>query len=87
MSPFSPGKRRLKRHGPGNRFVVRLEVQEPLFDRLQIRELVGCEDLSLDDGELNLNLVQPTGMNRRVDLNRIPMPLRDPLLRRFSAVR
>ena len=41
----------------------------------------------MDDGEVNLNLVQPTGVDRCVDLNRVSMPLRDPLLRYFSPVR
>ena len=71
----------------GNRFVVRLEIQERLFHGLHIRELIGYQDLALDNGEINLNLVQPTGVHRGVDLNRVSMPPREPLLRYLSPVR
>jgi len=29
-------------------------------------EVIGCEYLPLDNGEVNLNLIEPTGMNRGV---------------------
>ena len=51
----------------GGKFVALLEAQETILDLGEAGEIVGGEDLSLDDGEVDLDLVQPTGMNRRVN--------------------
>ena len=48
-----------------------LEGKEPLFEVGQRGEVVGREDLSLDDREVDFDLVEPTGMERRVDEDRI----------------
>ena len=47
-------------------FVALLKVQEPLLELGQGREVIGGERLSLHDGEVNLDLVEPTGVNRGV---------------------
>jgi len=47
--------------------VMALESQEALFEFDQRGEVVWCEDFSLNDGEIDLNLIEPTGVNRCVD--------------------
>ena len=42
---------------------------QPLFEGVEGREVVGCRGLALKDGEVDLHLIQPTGMHRRVDRN------------------
>jgi len=54
---------------PGDGLIVRLETEQPILDLLQRGEVVRCEDLSLDDGKVDLNLIEPTGMDRPVDGN------------------
>jgi hypothetical protein len=48
-------------------FIVALESQEMLFKFGQRREIVGREDLSLNDGEIDFDLIEPTGVNRSMD--------------------
>jgi hypothetical protein len=43
---------------------VVLKVQEALGDGVEIGKIIGCEDLPLDDGEVDFDLVEPTGMDR-----------------------
>src|SRR4029077_13414686 len=45
-------------------FPVVLEVEYAPSERIQIAAIVGCQDLSLDDGEIDFDLIEPTGMNR-----------------------
>ena len=56
--------------GLGRRFPVILKVKESLC-QIQVREIVGCQDLPLDDGETDLHLGQPTGMDRRVNQDHV----------------
>jgi hypothetical protein len=51
----------------GDRFVVVLEFQESFGNRFEVGEIIGREDLALNDGKVNLDLIEPTGMNRSVD--------------------
>ena len=44
-----------------------LEGEETLFEFGQGREMVWRENLSLNDGEIDLDLIEPTGVDRRVD--------------------
>ena len=53
----------------GNGLVVVLESQQSLLDSCQRREVVGGEDLALDDGEIDLDLVEPTGMHGTMNRN------------------
>ena len=48
-----------------------LEGKETLLEFGQGREIVGRENLSLNDGEIDLDLIEPTGVDRRVDENGI----------------
>lgn len=55
--------------GLRNRFVVGLESQQSVLDGGQRREVVGGKDLALDDGEVDLDLIEPTGMNGTMHRN------------------
>jgi len=46
---------------------VAREGQEALFKFDQRREIVGREDLSLNDREIDFDLIEPTGVDRSVD--------------------
>ena len=48
-------------------FVMTLESQEALFEFGQRGEVVWREDLSLKDGEVDLDLIEPASVNRCVD--------------------
>ena len=53
----------------GHGLVVGLKCEQALFDRGQRREVVGREDLALDDGEVDFDLVEPAGMDGTMDRN------------------
>ena len=55
--------------GLGGFFIALLEAHELAFESGKLGEVVGIEDLALDDREVDLDLVEPTGMQRRVDKN------------------
>lgn len=44
-----------------------LEGEETLLKLGQGREIIGREDLSLNNGEIDLDLMEPTGVGRSVD--------------------
>jgi len=44
-----------------------LETKEAILNFFERGEVVRCEHLSLDNGEVDLNLIEPTGMDRAVD--------------------
>jgi len=48
-------------------FPIILKIQEAFGDGVEIRKIIGCEDLALDNGEVDFDLVEPTGMDGRVD--------------------
>ena len=48
-----------------------LEIYKPCFDLLNRLKIIWSENLSLNDREVNLNLIQPTGMYRKVNGNDI----------------
>jgi hypothetical protein len=50
---------------------VDLESEEALFEFDQRREVVRREYFSLHDREVNLDLVEPTGVDRGVDEDRV----------------
>jgi hypothetical protein len=54
---------------PHAAFVVGLESKETLLEFGQRTEVVGRKDFSLNDREVDLDLVEPTGMDRGVDKN------------------
>ena len=55
--------------GTGSPRIVGLERQQTLFEFGQRREIIGREDLALDNRKVDLNLVEPTGVDGSVDEN------------------
>lgn len=47
--------------------VTLLEAHQIALESAKIGEVIGRQELALDDGEVDLDLVEPTGMNRRVN--------------------
>ena len=43
--------------------VVSLEMLKPLFEGIEVGKVVWSKDLAPNDGEIDLDLVQPTGVN------------------------
>src|SRR2546422_10905265 len=46
----------------GDLLIVMLKGKQTFLDLGQRREIIGDKDLALDDREVNLDLIQPTGM-------------------------
>ena len=44
-----------------------LEPHQLVLERGEARKIVGREELALDDGEVDLDLVEPAGVDRGVD--------------------
>ena len=55
--------------GLGGFFIALLEAHELAFESGKRGEVVGIEDLALDDREIDLDLAEPAGMQRRVNEN------------------
>src|SRR5205809_875194 len=66
------------REGPPERLrrvdVVFLEAKKPLTDRAERTEVIRREDLALDDGEIDLNLIEPAGVDGGVDEHELRPP-------------
>lgn len=73
--------------GRGHGFVVVLEAQQAIFDLSEAGEVVGSECLALDDGEVDLDLIKPTGVHRAVNEEEIAKSLFESAHARLSAVR
>ena len=68
----------------GRFLVVVLESEQPLFELVLRSEVVGRECLPLNNGEGNLNLIQPTGMDGGVHAEQV-RPLRAQVINRLLA--
>ena len=79
-----PGELPLEGHG--GLLVVALEVEQAALDLLKVREVVGGEHLSLDDREVDLDLVEPAGVRRCVDHMGVRPLAPEPLDARLPAV-
>ena len=55
--------------GPGNLLVVFLKGSYPLSEIDKGKEVIGREHFSLEDGEIDFDLVQPTGVDGEMDNN------------------
>ena len=55
--------------GLGDLFIVFLKTKNPFRQIGKGKEVVGREYFSLEDGEIDFDLVQPTGMDREMDDN------------------
>ena len=65
------GPRELPVEGRGDMLVMVLKAAEPIRDILQRREVIGRERLTLDDGEVDLDLVEPAGVDWAMDEHEI----------------
>jgi len=53
--------------GRSHALVVLLEAQQSVLDLRDAAEVIGSEGLALNDGEVDLDLIEPAGVNRSVD--------------------
>src|SRR5215510_6197826 len=60
---------------------------QPESERFQIGKLIGSEDLPLDNSEVDFNLIEPTGVDWRMDHNETGIHLLQALYRGCSAMR
>ena len=56
--------------GRGDLFVAAAEGEEVLLEGVEVWEVVGGDDLALDDGEVDLGLVEPAGADGGVSFYR-----------------
>lgn len=61
--------------GRRHALVVLLEAQQSILDLIEAGEIIGSEGFALDDGEIDLDLVKPTGVNRTVNGNQVGIGL------------
>jgi len=59
----------------GDRFVIAVEFQQSVGDGGKVREIIRGEDLALNNGDIDLDLVELTGMKRAVDQYQAGIPL------------
>ena len=57
--------------GRGDGLIVVLETKQAILDISERGEVIGGEGLALHDGEVDLDLVEPTGVDRAVDEDEI----------------
>src|SRR3989442_2464024 len=70
----------------GDRFVALLEVHDAALQRREIGTFIRHQDLPLQNGKVNLDLVDPTRMDRRVNQNRVRIPAPQAIHRRRPAM-
>src|SRR3970282_1791677 len=58
--------------GFGRRFPIVLKIEQTLGECLQAREGVGRENLPLNDGKVDFDLVEPIGVNGPMDKRKAP---------------
>ena len=63
-----------------------LEVEKTFCNGVKVVEIIRSKNLSLDDGEVDFNLVEPTGMNRTVHKNQSGVLVLEALDRSHSAM-
>ena len=83
-SEVAPSKVPLKGFGDGMPIV--LEGDQPFGKGSEVGKLIGSEHFSLDDGKVDLDLVEPTGMNRQVKQDESGELLLEPMCRSQAAM-
>jgi len=68
---FQVATSELPLEGTNHLFVMSWERQQALLQVLQRREVIRCEDLPLHDGKVDLDLVEPAGVNGRMDNDQV----------------
>ena len=64
--------REFPREGLGRRFPVVLKIEQTFGESFQPGEIVRRKDLPLDNREVDLDLVEPTGVYRSMDEREAP---------------
>ena len=64
-----------------------MKLEYGRFKAFKVREVIWSKDLALQNGEEDLNLVEPTGVNRGMDLYGVRVPLGQPSDGGFSLMR
>ena len=72
--------------GGGGLLVAPLEGGQAVFDVVEIGEVVGGEDLALDDGVVDLDLVEPGGVDGQLDQGGVGPALAEPVAGGLAAV-
>src|SRR5215469_5889327 len=57
--------------GGGDGLIVALEAQESVYDGLKRGEVVGDQDFTLNDRKIDLDLVEPAGVDWGVDQHQV----------------
>ena len=71
----------------GSPLPVVLKIQEALGHSVQISEVIGREHFSLDNREVNFDLVEPTSVNRRMHEGQVRIAVAETLSSLDSSVR
>ena len=61
--------------GTSSGFPIILKIEEALGKGIEIGKVIGGEHLGLDNREVDLDLVEPAGMDGRMDYDNARMPL------------
>src|SRR6266496_2597785 len=56
-------------------------------NRFQVGKVIWCQHLALDDGEVDFDLIEPTGVDRRMDQNNTGIDVTQPLGSGCAAMR
>ena len=64
--------------GSSDRFEMALELPEGMGDFVQGFEIIGSQHFSLDDGEVDFDLIEPTAVNGSMDQLQAGIPLLEP---------
>ena len=73
--------------GFGDSLPVVLKAEESFGEGIEVGKVIGCEDFPLDDGEVDFNLVEPTGVDGTVDQDEARILLLESLYRGWAAMR
>jgi hypothetical protein len=89
-----PGQQRVElgaRESPverlGDLAVVILERRDPGGERVEVGEVVRGQRLALQDREVDLDLIQPRGVDRQMDQAGVGIGVLEPVDRALSGVR
>ena len=72
--------------GSGSRFPVALKIKQAFGEGIQVWEIIGRQNLPLDNREVDLHLVFPTGMDRSVNQDQLRVGVLQALHRLGAAV-
>ncbi len=70
----------------GDPLVVSCEAEEPLFEGGEVGVVVGLQHLALDDREVDLDLVEPAGVDGQVDEDEVLVVALEAVDRALAAV-